>query len=209
MSKYVDINVFKAYGPVPPGVTNDDVNLQSALERAEAEIDLYCGTGYDQQVYANTLPLKAWVDSMGWLWLVARERGPVTSVTNIQTRNIASGATAWQTLNFGADIFYPGNGVAPNPPTPDSWLVRVYSASPVLFPSTYDSLMVKWSYTGGYTTIPASLQGIVLRLAWWIYKLREAPLGRVVTAELGLMEVPLSIPPDIRADLNMWRRTTQ
>lgn len=186
------------------GVTNtpDDTLLSDSIFRAEALFDLTCGTGFDQQTYSNVQAFQTWVDRYGWLHLLARERGPVTAVSAVQIRNINAG-TPWESLTFVADdlILPPYDA---NYPRPESWHVRVFPAT-ALSPSPTGTILARWSYTGGYSSIPQGLQNIIARLAWWIYKLREAPVAKIVNMPLGTMTVPLDVPPDIRRDIELWR----
>lgn len=206
MGKYISLTDLKAYGSVDVTFTDDDTTLNQSISRAEMEVDAYCGQGFDEQTFTLTPVRQPFVDAYGWLWLSAIERAPVTAVTAVQIRALASTVSPWQTLSWGTDdIIMP---LVTAPPDPNSGKVRIYPTNPRLTPFSTGMLLAKWSYKGGYNSIPDSLKGIVTRLAWWVYKLREAPLGRVATMELGIMEIPLSMPKDIIADLNLWRRMT-
>lgn len=203
--KYLKLADLKQYAfDSQSALSNNDTLLTQCIYRAEAIVDSYCGTGWDEQTYVLVQPSTVFVDRNGWLNLIANERGPVTAVTAIQMRNLSIGDTSWKTVTWATDdLIYP---VATDPPKPDCWRVIVKPSSPLLSPISTGDILARWSYKGGFSTIPLSLQGIVARLAWWVQKLRDMPAGKVVTAELGLMEIPLSIPPDIKADLNMWRK---
>jgi hypothetical protein len=201
--KYTTLDALKAYGQVT--ATKDDNVLNEAIYRAEAAIDQKCGSAFDQQTVVDELAHTCWVDGKGWLVMTADERGPVTAVTSISVRDLLNAPTAWQSVSWAStDIILPPITA---PIRPDAWKVRIYPATP-LWPRATGQIYAKWTYIGGYATIPTSLISIANRLAWWYYKLREAPMGRVVTAELGLMEIPLSVPPDIKADLMLWTRMT-
>jgi hypothetical protein len=201
---YITLTDLKTYGQIPATATADDVTLQSSIDRAQAEMTLITGSAFDEATETLVMTVNPFVDAYGWLNLRAIERGPVTAVTEVKLRDVVSGKSGWQTLSWNADdIILPSSA---SPIAPDAWTVRVKSSAPVLNSRTTGQIFVKWTYTGGYSSIPAGLKSIALRLSWWIYKLREAPLGRVVTAELGLMEVPIAMPPDIRADLRQWAR---
>lgn len=204
--RYTDIGTFKQYVQPPITSAQDDVAINQAILRAESEIDLYCGTSFNQQTITQEVPRTAWVDGKGMLWVISSVVGPITQVNTLQVKDMLAAPTTWQTISFD-----PVNGIIyPNltsPPKPTSWTV-IIQPTPPLWPRAAGDMYVRWGYTGGYATIPTSLQGIATRLAFWIYKMREAPVSKVVTAELGLMSIPLSIPPDIKADLFLWRRVT-
>lgn len=207
MTVYVTAAQVKAYGSTQ-GVNNasDDAAINQAIARAESAFDAIVGAGYDQQTYANVSPLSSFIDSNGWLWIKARERGPVTAVTAISIRYLSMSGL-WTPITWDAtnNIFLPTLDTVPKTPYPDWWQVRVLPSTNLMTIDTRN-LAVRWSYTGGFATIPDAIQGIVTRLAWWFYELRNAPLGKVLTLELGVQTVPTSMPPDIRADIESWMR---
>ncbi len=205
--KYTTLAQLKAYGQVPATVTADDTTLTSAIERAEFEFDTISGGSFDQQTMTNARPIKAWVDQNGWIWAFAAERGPVTAVSAVTVRDLVTSPTNWQTVTWDAvnGILLP-SFVDAYRPDPDWWTVRIYPTAPVLYPRDTRNFLVKWTYTAGFAVTPAPLVDLINRLAWWVYKLREAPMGKIVSPELGMMTIPLSIPPDIRADIMRWSR---
>lgn len=186
------------------GVVNtpDDEFLSDAILRAEANFEMKCGTGFDFQSYSSVQAFAPFIDRNGWIHLFARERGPVTSVSMLQIRDINSG-TGWKSLAWLADdIILPP--FETTHPAPESWHVRILptEAQPSL---STGQVLARWSYAGGYAVIPDSLTNIIARFAWWIYKLREAPVEKVVNMPLGTMTVPLNVPPDIKADIELWK----
>lgn len=194
--------------------------LASAIQRAEASIDGFCGTAFDDDAVENEVPTKAWVDWQGWLHIFGHQRGPITDVTAVKYRFRDAGS--WSTLSWSSpdDIILPNLKV---PPSPNSWRAQIYPSSPLIPGSIVDyasgfgiptgvspsDIMFRWSYEGGYTPIPDALNAIACRLTYFYYKLREAPMARILSAELGVMEFPLNIPPDLKQDLSIWRRTTR
>lgn len=204
-SRYIQLDELVAYGPVNKTDDNSNKTLQWSIDRAEAQIDEHCGVAFDEADIVDEVPQKAWIDATGWLWIVAAAHGPISAVTSVKVRDLLGAPATWSTLSFDPVndvLLYP----VTTPPKPQNYVVRLTPTNPTYGARSTDQILVKWSYTGGYPAIPEALKAIALRLAWWNYKLREAPLGRVVDANLRLMEVPMSIPPDIRADLNSWRR---
>ena len=209
-TKYITLADLKAYFTSNHiiGATDDNFMYQ-AITRAEGQVDEYCGCSIDRGVQTLVLPSTAFVDKDGWMWLWAKEKGPVTDVSAIKFRYPAG--QGWKDAYWVPtdDIILPPVGA---PPSPEAWRVRV-AFTPRIGPVPASNIMVKWSYAGGYGTlggspdIPSVLKAIVCRLAHWNYMMRDAPTGKVITAELGLMTIPLSIPPDIEADLNFWKRT--
>lgn len=200
---YATLADLKQYGQIPVTATADDSTLQYALDRAQMEIDGYCGTGFDRQSYVYTDTLNSWVNTLGDLSFIVSER-PIYQITSVKYRDLLASKT-WNVLQYSSDdVLTPALGT---PPSAGAWRGRILST--LIGPRASGQIIVKVSYTGGYAVIPDALIAIQLRLAWWIYKLREAPMGQVATMELGTMEIPLQMPKDIKADLNIWRRNIQ
>lgn len=204
-TRYTTVSELKVYGLDDPTVTNPlkDPVLEQAISRAEMAIDLYTGTRFDAGGVAGE-NARAWVDGDGWLWINVRRRGPVTALSAVQLRNLAA-RMPWQIITWQVDdLLLPYVDAGAGGPPVDGWQIRLYPAQ-LLPPLVSSQCVCQVSYTAGYATIPGGLKGITNRLAWWIYKLGEAPLGIVRNVDMHLMEVPVSIPPDIQADLNLWR----
>lgn len=193
--------------------------LASAIQRAEASIDGFCGSAFDDDVVLSEVPSKAWLDWQGWIHIFGNQRGPITKVTAVKYRMRDAGAWSTLTWNSPDDIILPNLKV---PPSPNSWEVQIYPGAPMMPGALVDyasggftvpggispsDIMFRWDYEGGYFPIPDALAAIACRLTFFYYKLREAPMARILSAELGVMEFPLNIPPDLKQDLSIWRRT--
>ncbi len=185
--------------------TPDDTLLSDCILQAEATFEQTCGSGFDQQTYASVQPVLNFVDGNGWLHLFARERGPVTAVSAVSFRDIVAGKTSWDTVSWSASdgIILPNYAVTDTHPLPESWHVMLWPTSPLPSRATGQSL-VRWSYTGGFATIPSSLALLIARYATYVYKFREAPIGTVTNLPLGTMTVPADVPPDIRRQMLLW-----
>lgn len=212
--KYLTLDELKLYGlgaiadPQNPTVYNnavqgtpDDSILAQSLQRAEMEFDRHCGMQFNVGTVTQAQAFIPFVDGQGWLHLFARERAPVTAVTAVSIRDLMT-RSAWETITLAADdIILPVNdGYA----HPDSAHVKLYP-NPSLESRSTGQILARWTYTGGFSTIPQSLKAIIARLSWWIYKLREAPMAKITMPALGIMEIPIRIPPDIAADIDVWK----
>jgi hypothetical protein len=190
----------------PTAVLPNDAEMTKAIARAEATWDKLCGgVRFDQQTYTLVQPFTTLVDGNGWLKLTAAEGGPVTSVASVQTMNVGLGENTWRTITWDAvnGLLMPS---VSSPPRPNAWDVLIQPIPP-LYSACVGSIYAKWTYTAGYATIPDELKAEIARLAIWVWKLtREAPLGIVKNPMLGLVDIPLSIPPDIKADALLWSR---
>lgn len=199
---YTDLATLKAYGAVSS--TADDQILQDVIERASRDIDGFCGQSFEYAAVAGEVTSQVWVASDGWLWVGSRNRCPVTAVSALELLDRQAAQPVWQAVDLSrAVVIIPPPDV---PPRQDAWLVRVWIPGFPARPRPRGQLLARWSYTAGFNPTPPALRAVATRYAWWLYKLREAPLGRVVTAELGLMEIPLTIPKDIAGDLQPWVR---
>lgn len=189
------------------GVVNtpDDNILSDCILQAESSFELLAGTGYDQQTYTTVQALIPFVDQNGWLHMFARERGPVTAVTSVQYRDVFDGNTTWQTATWNSpdDIVLPSFASTDTHPRPESWHVYLYP-SPAVNNLSTGQILVRWTYTGGFATIPPALSMLIARMATYIYKMREAPAGRVINQPLGTMTVPANYPPDILKAISLW-----
>ena len=201
-NKYLDFATLKVYASV--ATANDDSILQMAADRADMEIERETDSCFVQTTYTGVRPITSFIDGNGWLHMIAREGGPVSAVAKVEVMDLAGGSRVWQQVDDLSGAILPSSPTI-SPPEADAWSVMVWPAL-ALYGKAKGQILVRWTYTAGYATIPNSLKALGTRLAHFIYKLREAPMGKVVTAELGLMTIPLSIPPDIRADLQGWKR---
>ena len=212
--KYLTLDDLKLYGlgaiadPNNPTIYNqnvqgtpDDSILAQCIQRAEMEFDRHCGVKFDAGTVAEAQAFIPFVDGMGWLHLFARERAPVTAVTAVAIRDLVT-RSAWTTITLTADdILLPINdGYA----HPDSGHVKLYP-NPVLPQRSTGQILARWSYTGGFSTIPESMKALIARLSWWIYKLREAPMAQIAVPSMGIMQIPIRIAPDIAADIDLWK----
>ncbi len=199
--KYVNLATFKQHGQVHVS-TEDDV-LASHLQWAESTFERYCACQFNAATETNERPAAYSVTADGWLRLFPARRAPVTAVTSIQYRVLADGSP-WKSLSWVADdLILPTSDA---PPGPDGWGVLVNANNAFLYATSMDHLLVRWTYTAGYATTPEALEEAIEHLAWWKYKLREAPLGKVVNPMMGTIDIPLAMPEDVKAELYLWQK---
>lgn len=186
--------------------TPDDAILSDIIIQAETQFELQTGTGYDQQTLTGVQAFIPFVDVNGWLHLYARERGPVTVASALSFRDIMfGGSTTWQSITFDPvnDVVYPPFAATDTHPLPESWHVQIWP-NPALSQRATGQILVRWTYTGGFATIPQSLTSLIARMATYIYKLREMPAGKVINQPLGTLTVPSDFPPDIKRQITEW-----
>jgi hypothetical protein len=181
----------------------DDNLLTDCILQAESAFEQMTGSGYDQRTLTSVQSALTFVDGNGWLNLFARERGPVTAVSAIQFRDLR-GSAAWRDQSWVTDdLILPPYQSSDTGPHPESWHVRVFTATPLGSVATGQCL-VRWTYTGGFATIPPALSLLVARMAGFIYKLREIGAGKVMNQPLGTITVPAMFPPDLRQQISLW-----
>lgn len=216
--KYCTLTLLKQYigktrtDPNDPSVYNnfvtgspDDTLLSDCILQAEAAFDMVTGTGFDQQTYTRVQSFLTFVDGNGWLHLFARERGPVTAVSAVQVRIIGAGSSTWDTVTWNAtdDIVLPPFATSDTYPRPESWHVWLWPAQPLPSCAT-GQIMARWSYTGGFATIPPSLSLLIAEYANFLYRSREAPIGVTINGPMASMTVPSNVPPEFRKQFAMW-----
>lgn len=199
---YITIEDLVAYSPVTISNPTADLALGDAVSWAEGMFISLTGSHFDQQTHTNVQPQRAFFSRMGELVLIARERAPVTAVSAVSVR--IPNTLGWTTLSWNTDdILLPP---IYDPPDPNAWRVTIFPNNILMQRVAADNLWVKWTYTGGYSPIPPSLHTVLLRMAWWKYKLREAPLGRINSEMFGTREIIQALPNDVRMDLLRWSR---
>jgi len=208
--KYTTLAAFEAYmrAQVPPGssaTVGDETALLNAIALAEDGID--CEIASHLEYRTNTLERAeiAFIDTAGWVHLQLMH--PVIAVTEIQTMNRYLGETDWTTLTVKQQ--FPGRPptLYPNdPPNLRSYMCEVYSSDPELSATPTGGVLAQVTYTSGYATIPAAVTAVTNRYAYWVYQLREMPMGKVADLENRIITVPLDMPRDVKATLRHWRR---
>jgi hypothetical protein len=203
MSKYVTLADFLQFMPTQIQTQSDQFALQAALDWAEGTFENLTGSKFDSQTMTNEEPMSAWISRKGEITLIAKSRGPVTAVSAVSYRVLPG--TNWQTLSWDAanDIVLP---VVSAPPEPDSWAVKIYTSSLGYYNVAAADFWWRWTYTGGYSTIPEEIKFPILRLTQWKYKLREAPLGRINSEMFGTREIIQDLPNDVAFDILRWTR---
>lgn len=204
--RYTSLDSVKAWGHVNGlNTTGDDPAILLAIARAEEAIDCACGTSFDARTVTLRRPEIAFVDAYGWLH--AQMYYPIETVSAVQVMDMIGGDTTYTSITLTtvelqhSTLDYPNEA-----PVFDSYWLQVYSSSPLLPSRAVGQMRAQVTYTGGFSTIPSVIESVTDRLAWWFYKIREAPMGRIATLTMPVMEVPLDFPPDVAATLKSWAR---
>jgi hypothetical protein len=207
--KYTTLAALEAYmrAQVPPGQseTTDSAAILSSIAQAEEAMDCEYASHLEFRTNVFETAEIAFVDMQGWLHMQLLH--PVIDVSAVQIMDRDGGDTTWQTLTL-ANVF-PGRSptLYPNdPPNLRSYQCDVYSSSPILSACSTGGLIAQVSYTSGYASIPPAVTAVTNRFAYWVYQLREMPMGKVADLTNHSITVPLDMPKDVRSVLRSWRR---
>lgn len=184
----------------------DDQLLSQSILNAEMAFEHTCGAAFDRQTFTHVQATLCFVDYTGILHLFARERGPVTNVAAVQYRYLYPSVGAWKDLTFDATdgVVYPSYQSTDTGPWPDAWHVQIIPTSG-LYPTATGQVLCRWTYTGGFSPIPSALTFLIAKFAAYLYKVREAPVYRTVNINMGTVDVPASIPKEIRDQFELWK----
>lgn len=202
MANFCTTSDLKNYGSIVSTDIQDDAILQDAIDRAQADIDGLCGKSFLATTVTDEIAQRAYTDRAGILYVEAFAACPVRSVSALSWYGPYR---TWTVLNLAAtDVFLPPGHVPPSLRDNQVRFMGRDGTAPYANLSS-DKLIIKWTYAGGYATVPPALKQICTRLAWWHYELRKAPLGQVAYPQLGMIEIPDDIPRDILLSLNSWK----
>jgi hypothetical protein len=204
-AKYSTLAALKEYGRIQASNIVDDDSLAYQLVRADCAIDHHCGTDFAYLSNVAEQARKCWVDRNGWLQVQTHKPIYDPTTISVSVMDVRHGATAWTALTLTQCLcMAPVNdGDAPRA---QAWQFAAYPANVSLVPEAWGDIYVQTSYQSGYPTIPPQLTAVATRLAWFYYKLREAPMMKIDTLNLGTVEIPVEMPQDVRSELNTWRR---
>ena len=207
--KYTTLGALKAYGragALPGGtkqLADDDPTMLLSIARAEESIDCYCGTRFEASENIEVTD-EVFVDRYGWLWCQLAQ--PIRSVSLVELMDLSS-MPRWTPLSFSGDagvIIDPTTGRG-DPPTLGCYRMQAYPITQ-LQPSQRGRYRLRVTYAGGYPSIPAAIEAVCVRTAWWFYKVRDVPMGTVRDLTNATITVPQDFPADIKGQMVGWRR---
>lgn len=159
--------------------TGDDTLGAALVARASAMIDRYC-----RRVFTAASATRLFdVPEKATLWL-DEDLVSLTTLTNGDGTAIASSQY----------VLLPTNR------TP-KFAVRLRETASVSWQGSATTgaaqaiaLLGSWGYAA---TPPDDVVQAAVRLTAWIYRQRDAPFGQTARPEIGVIETPLSMPPDV------------
>lgn len=156
--------------------TGDDALGAALVSRASAMIDQFCRRRFAQWTATRLYDVPSGVT----LWL-DEDLLAVTTLTN------GDGAT----LTSSEYLLLPTNMIP-------RYGIRLRSGSAWVGGSTGDEQAISLTGTWGYSSSPPDdVVQAAVRLTAWIYRQRDAPFGQTARPEIGVIETPLSMPPDV------------
>jgi hypothetical protein len=190
MTDYTTLADVKAYiGTVQ---SSEDALVSQFITRASRWIDTFCQRQFTART--ETRLFDALRDVSGQTLYVDDDLLGIVTVTN------GDGTT----LSASNYVFLPTNE------TP-KYGVRLKASSGVTWTYNTDpeeaiSINGTWGYNNG-TVPPDDVKHAATRLAAWFYEQKDAPFNTVAFPELGALEIPPGVPPDIEATLIPFRRS--
>ena len=212
--RYTTLGSLKAYGragllpgqTVQTQPTEDDNNLLLAIARAEESVDCYCGTSFEFQPGRREICRQMFVDRYGWI--TARLEKPIAAVTSIELLDRASQGDfypmAISTLGGEPAIVIDDSVPTSTAPTLASYRFTAQAVA-ALNASGRGQYWIRVTYDAGYASIPAVLEAVVNRTAWWFAKVRDVPMGTVRDLTANIVTIPSDFPRDIKGQMQGWR----
>jgi len=189
MSNYITLSTLKNYLGLT-GSDEDDVVLEASIDRAQAAIDAYTNRTFEA---ASDTKHYGWdaVDDL-FLWLDAA----LYSLTSVA--NGDDSATAVSTDDI---TLWPRNQ---GPPYHKLRLDDGSTSTWQVDTDYWIAVTGEWGYSA---SAPNDIVLATVRWAAYLYEQKDAPYTRVVAnIAVGSVEIPATIPEDVRTLLNPYRR---
>lgn len=193
MISYCDVDDVLAYGNSTSG--NDiDILEEVLIPGYSRQVDHFCRMWFGINTY-TTQKLSALIDTEGNLfWTV-----PVPAVKEIVL-------IAWKRTfrNSHSVDFLSSIDIEESP---NGSVLTAFDRDYLPYRGKKQSVLM--SYRGGweFSEVPADFKLAMIRLVWWGYKLREAPVGKTAIPSLGEIVIPPSSwPKDIRDAFKPYKR---
>jgi hypothetical protein len=173
--------------------TNDDFELQGAVQAAANAIQGYTGRHFYQLTETRTFrPYSIWeqpIDDLVSITQLAVDYNGTGVFDTIWTNNVD------YELQIGVDEF---NALASGEKRPFTW-VRVINAAgggrffPFVWPfSRLDRIQIQGTW--GWPAVPYGIRQASLQIASEFYKLKDSPFGLAGSSEFGLIRLPRQNP---------------
>jgi hypothetical protein len=175
-----------SYGDVQAPSVNQTAVMNKVVTAVSRRVDKICSMNFSQNTFTNKLTtVRVTLD--GVLTLYANS----PTITSVSTVNLRAGNTT---------------GLLPVDITNLEVLSYNYGTKLSLYGLDYmqfrelRTIKAYMSYTGGWpllANVPEEFQLAVIRLAWFTYQQRAAPMQATAVPEFGVITLPASIQPDI------------
>jgi len=189
---YVTIPQFKNYRGITS--TKEDVLIGDLLERAQSQVETYCGRVFVAPTTASTHYFDAIRDTSDDLRTLYLDDDlvSITTITNGDGNTV--GTTHYVTEPRHVT---PYHSIRLTALADDNW---TYTGAPEDAVKVYG----RWGYS---TSAPADVQQATIRLAAYMYAQKDASVFDVtVYPDAGVMQVPQGMPRDVRELLDSYRR---
>lgn len=188
---YATLVQLKAYLDID--AATDDALLNDLIRRAGALIDTHCRRTFEAPLATTRYfdPTDARIVRGARLYL-DRDLCQIVTVTNGDGEVVAAADYVTEPRN-----------------EPPYYAITLRSQSGLSWTYSTDSenaiaINGFWAYA---TTPPADIVQACVRASAWLYKQRDGAFGQTARPEIGIIETPLALPPDVRELLKPYRRT--
>jgi len=188
---YITIEDVKDY----MGITADadDVLLENAIDRAQTSIETYTGKVFEAATETR------YYDESAVYGLVLHLDRPLLTVTTLLEGD--DDTTADKTTISSSDYW-----LEPRNDGPPYFRIRLKVNATPSWTFTTDGYIEVEGTWGWSTTAPNDIVQACIRWAAYVYEQKDAPYTRTIAnAAAGVIEVPESIPRDIRALLDPYK----
>lgn len=201
-TQYTTLADVKSYGTMSNPDPIDDNEVVRAIRAVQNTIDQLGWSFHDEtRTNEERAGQEVKIDNEGYLQIRV-DKCPVYAVAAVAYRSRPT--ETWNTVDSTLIEFTPTPVNTPYPRA-DSNLILCYVN---LRSRRNDRVRVRLTYSGGFAspTPPPALNLLATRMAWWRYKQRAASFDKIAMPEVGQVIVPSALPPDIRLDLEKWKR---
>ncbi len=202
-TQYCTLEQVKTYGAIADTDSNDDTYINKIITAVQNGIDAFCNWSFHDETRTNEERSGADVkiDNDGYMQIRV-DKCPVYAVSSVAYR--FHPAQSWASVESTLVETFPTPSSVPHPRA-DSNLILCYVN---MRAHRNDRVRVKVTYSGGFATTdpPGALNLLATRLTWWRYKQRAAAFDKIAMPEIGQVIIPSALPPDLRRDLELWKR---
>lgn len=192
MPRYTSVQQVKLYRGIAASETDDDGLIADLIDRAEHQIDTYCGRTFRAPTTAATHyydAVRDTSDDRKTLYLDS----DLAQVNTIVNAGVTLATTHYTPVPRNATPYY---------------AIRLTSlaAGGWTYNTTQEDAITVTGRWGYQTTAPADIRHAAVRLTAYMYAQKDAQVFDVTMFEGGAMTIPQGLPADVKVLLEPYRR---